>query len=65
MELPISTETASDETLGPNIELGQSTESEEILGPRVLLFLAPLRAGLIPPSTSTYSEESKEYPSTT
>jgi hypothetical protein len=65
MELPISTETASDKTLGPNIELGQSTESEEIQGPRMLLLPTPLGVGLIPPSMSTYSEESEEYPSTT
>jgi hypothetical protein len=58
MELAISIDTVSDDTVGPDIQVFQSIESEDTLGPWVLLLPAPLQVGLVTPSTSTYSEDS-------
>ena len=65
MELAISTDTVSNDILGPHIKLAQSTEFADSLGLRELLLLAPLQVGLISPSTSTYLEDFEEYPITT
>lgn len=63
MELAISTDSKSEETLRPENELAQSTNSkgDDKLNTWVLLLPTPLWPGLMTSSTSTYSEEFEEY----
>lgn len=62
MELSISNETDSKETLRPEIEVAQSTNcgGEKLLGTCVLLLPVPLCIGFTMSSTSTYSNEYEE-----